>query len=437
MRALADGGGAAAAVQLAVLTVSFAADTAVRPCPDVRTLERDCGGARRSTVGNCLVCMGAKHAECTGAEADQFCSRGTKPAAAQLVVQMGSQVSLLDPLTGSLNPLANFGSDWPSTGSTGLGCNSTHCISIGSFATASRCIGVFEKAAPTRIRVVSLAGTASFSAPAFVDSAGEWQVMDYSGTLYRIDCTALSLERVAVASAFRPPYYYHGVPTLTHTLPADTRWCALGSVAAGQVQGCFDQSMSAVGSSQAVVGGYNTNVADCAVSGTAGRLVCAAYNGSHYGVVAFDTDSLPATAGELIGADPRTAYWAYGFGVEKFAVVVGGGPTSGVDLFVMLAQPNLGDKRHATLFVTKLDRATAELSTVSTAVQPALDDGNLAWAAFKTDDDPDLVPLSNTGYGRLVVDALAQPACSSVASDIRTAASKCVVSEDMPCTGVL
>jgi hypothetical protein len=42
----------------------------------------------------------------------------------------------------------------------------------------------------------------------------------------------------------------------------------------------------------------------------------------------------------LLGADPRTAGWKYGFGVYKFMVLRDG-------TFVMLAQPNLGVQRHA------------------------------------------------------------------------------------------
>jgi hypothetical protein len=93
----------------------------------------------------------------------------------------------------------------------------------------------------------------------------------------------------------------------------------------------------------------------------------------------------------LLGTDPRTADWEYGFGVSHFAVLGGSRPGSGAggiggndeELFVMLAQPNLGVQRHAQLFVTKWDPATNALSPVGTsAVQPALDGGNLAWAMF-------------------------------------------------------
>ena len=52
-------------------------------CPDTATLEHDCGGARNASVGNCLVCMTAKHGEaCSGAEVDGFCSGPAAAAAA-------------------------------------------------------------------------------------------------------------------------------------------------------------------------------------------------------------------------------------------------------------------------------------------------------------------------------------------------------------------
>jgi hypothetical protein len=59
--------------------------------------------------------------------------------------------------------------------------------------------------------------------------------------------------------------------------------------------------------------------------------------------------------------------------VSKFAVLG--------DLFVMLAQPNLGVQRHAELFVTKWDAASKTIMPVATAVQPELD-RSVAWAAF-------------------------------------------------------
>jgi hypothetical protein len=236
------------------------------------------------------------------------------------------------------------------------------------------CIGVFEKAVPTRIRVVPLSATASFSTPAYIDSTGEWQVLDASGSLYRIDDALLSLHKLATASSFFPPYYYHATPVPTRALPARILWCALGSERTGQVQGCFNAStMESEGVSPAGSEGFRTNIADCGFSAAAGRLVCAGYNGSQYGVVGFDT-SQPSMASALLGADQRTSGWKYGFGVQQF-VVLGG------DMFVMLAQPNLGDQRHAEIFVTRWDRATEELSTVATAVQPALDK-SIAWAAF-------------------------------------------------------
>jgi hypothetical protein len=302
-------------------------------------------------------------------------------AAAQLVVQSEHQVSLLDPLTGVLKPLASFGEDWTNeAGSTGLGCNASHCISIGSWSMSPHCIGIFEKADPTNIHAVPLVGTTSgFSAPAFIESAREWQVLDLAGTLYRID-DALTLHKIAKASAFDPaqPYYYHAAP-VPRDIGNDTMWCALSSASEpqGQVEGCFNASnMVAETSTLADPAGYNTNIATCGFCAAVGRLVCAGYNGTQYGVVGFDVhhgyNPNPST---VLGADPRTAGWKYGFSVGKFAVL-------GDGMFVMLAQPNLGVQRHAELFVTKFDPATRVLSAVSATVQPALDDGNLAWSAF-------------------------------------------------------
>ena len=77
----------------------------------------------------------------------------------------------------------------------------------------------------------------------------------------------------------------------------------------------------------------------------AGRLACAGYSGTQYGVVAFDT-SAPSMPSEMLGVDARTNGWSYGFSVTQFAVLG--------DLFVMLAQPNLGVQRHAELFVSKV-----------------------------------------------------------------------------------
>jgi hypothetical protein len=295
-------------------------------------------------------------------------------ALTSLVMQTGRTVSLLDPLTATLKPLASFGSDWTNTGSTGLGCNATHCISIGSFAMSPWCIGVFELADPTRIRAAPLKGLYSFSAPAFVHAGGtmEWQVLDHAGGLHRID-DDLSLQKIASAASFHPPYYYHAtpVPTRAHTL-----WCALSAAAEpkGQVEGCFNASnMAAATRSPAGTAGYDTNIADCGFSAGLGRLVCAGHNGKQYGVVAFDAHT-PSMPSRLLGADARTAGWQYGFGVTKFAAL-------GNSSFVMLAQPNLGVQQHSELLVTRWDPVTGTLSAVARASQPALDDaGNSAWA---------------------------------------------------------
>jgi len=299
--------------------------------------------------------------------------------AALLVVQSAHQVSLLDPLSGVLKPLASFGPDWTNdSGSTGLGCNSTHCISIGSWAMSPHCIGIFEKADPNRIRAMPLVGTTAdgFSAPAFVESAQEWQVLDTSGTLHRID-DALSLHKIATASPpFSPPYFYHAAP-VPNSADGSAMWCALSSASEpkGQVEGCFSAlDMAAVSSNPAGAGGYATNIAGCGFSAALGRLVCAGYNGTQYGLVGFDA-SKPSMPSALLGVDPRTAGWKYGFSVGKLAVL-------GDGTFVMLAQPNLGVQRSAQLFVTIWDPATQELSAVNTTVQPALNDGNLAWALF-------------------------------------------------------
>ena len=70
------------------------------------------------------------------------------------------------------------------------------------------------------------------------------------------------------------------------------------------------------------------------------------------------------------------AAWNYGFSVSKFTIL-------GNDTFVMLAQPDLGVQRHAELFVTRWDPDIRKLSAVSRAVQPGLNDGNIAWAVFQ------------------------------------------------------
>ena len=86
--------------------------------------------------------------------------------------------------------------------------------------------------------------------------------------------------------------------------------------------------------------------------------------------------SKPSMPSTLLGVDPRTVEWKYGFSVNHFAALSEG-------MFVMLAQPNLGVQRHAELFVVKLEQSTQELMAVGPgAVQPGLDDGNLQWAVF-------------------------------------------------------
>ena len=47
-------------------------------CPD--TLVADCDSARRSGVGNCLICIQSKHGTACDAEADAFCSGDSAPA---------------------------------------------------------------------------------------------------------------------------------------------------------------------------------------------------------------------------------------------------------------------------------------------------------------------------------------------------------------------
>ena len=47
-------------------------------CPD--TLVADCDSARRSSVGNCLICIQSKHGTACDAEADAFCSGDSAPA---------------------------------------------------------------------------------------------------------------------------------------------------------------------------------------------------------------------------------------------------------------------------------------------------------------------------------------------------------------------
>jgi len=308
--------------------------------------------------------------------------RTVQTAAARILVQSGRLISVLDPLTGALKPLTSFGPDWTNIGSTGMGCNLTHCVSIGAFGGGfgGFCIGIFEVAEPTHIRAVPLNVSAGLSAPAFVDAGGthEWQVLDYSGNLYRID-HSLSLHKMASASSFSPPYYYHATPAASPLATHTTLWCALSSTseAKGQVEGCFDASNMAVATrSLASAAGYDTNTADCGFCAALGRLVCAGYNTSEYGVVAFDAAQTPSMSTTLLGTDARTAGWNYGFGVSKFAVL-------GNDTFVMLAQPNLGVQRHAELFVTRWDPEIRKLSAVSRAVQPGLDDGNIAWAVFQ------------------------------------------------------
>lgn len=356
---------------------------AVRPaaphpsvCPDEATLQRRCGKARSATVGDCLLCVSKSSSGCTATEADRFCSGPADDTAAQLVVQIGRQLSLLDPIRATLTPLAEFGRDWTnSAGSTGLGCNATHCISMGTYAMSPYCIGVFEKAAPSNIRAVPLSSSASFSAPAYISSERQWQVLDASGSLWRID-DSLTLHKIATASQFFPPYYYHATTAQTHTLPAHILWCALGSDrVAGQVVGCFNATtMGAVGSAAASCEGFRVNVATCGFSGAAGGLVCAGYNGTAYGTVGFDSTQPVAMTSALLGVDARTANLQNGFTINQF-VVAG-------DLFVMLAQPNLGVQKAAELFVSRWEPRTQTLTAVSTAVQAQLNDGNLAWAAF-------------------------------------------------------
>ena len=232
-----------AAIPMPLLVLaSFSPAAAPMLCPAEPTLQQGCGRARRSTVGDCLICMAGKFSGCTAADAERFCSSATAP---RLVVQNGRVVSLLDPLKGELTALGTFGADWTNTGgSSGLGCNATHCISMGSFAMSPSCIGIIEKAAPARMHAVPLSfAGASFSAPAFVSSAQEWQVVDASGNLFSIDDSSLSLHKKAAASSFFPPYYYHAAVVPTHTLPTHALWCALGSDRKiGQVIGCFDGS---------------------------------------------------------------------------------------------------------------------------------------------------------------------------------------------------
>ena len=51
------------------------------------------------------------------------------------------------------------------------------------------------------------------------------------------------------------------------------------------------------------------------------------------------------------------------------------------DLFVMLAQPNLGVQRHAQLFVSRWDAANEALVPVATSVVSELD-LSIAWAVY-------------------------------------------------------
>ena len=117
-----------------------------------------------------------------GARVQIPCRRTVQTAAARILVQSGRFISVLDPLTGALRPLTSFGPDWTNIGSTGMGCNLTHCVSIGAFGEGfgGFCIGIFEVAEPTHIRAVPLHVSAGFSAPAFVDARGthEWQVLE-------------------------------------------------------------------------------------------------------------------------------------------------------------------------------------------------------------------------------------------------------------------
>jgi hypothetical protein len=152
--------------------------------------------------------------------------------------------------------------------------------------------------------------------------------------------------------------------------------------------------MVAVSRAPAGAGDYATNKATCGYSSVLDQLVCAGYNSGYdkkqglrgtgggggsndtaYGVVGFVANATSMTS-TLLGKDPRTVGWEYGFGENKFAVLQDG------KAFVMLAQPNLGMKRHSELFVTEWDPTTKKLSAVSAKVLPALDDGNMAWAVY-------------------------------------------------------
>lgn len=202
-------------------------------------------------------------------------------------------------------------------------------------------------------------------------------MLDASGNLWRID-DALGLHKIASASRFFPPYYYHATSVETHTLPAQAIWCALGSDrVAGQVEACFSATtMDAIGSAAAVSEGFRTNVATCRFSAATAGLVCAAYNGTAYGVVGFDNIQATAMTSSLLGVDRRTANLQNGFTVNQFAVVG--------KFFVMLAQPNLGVQKTAELFVSKWEPSTKQVVPVETAStpQPGLNDGNLAWTTF-------------------------------------------------------
>ena len=69
------------ALRVAAAAIAIAAACAAAPdggCPGTATLEHDCSSARRASVGNCLICMSAKHSECASAEMDGFCSGPAK-----------------------------------------------------------------------------------------------------------------------------------------------------------------------------------------------------------------------------------------------------------------------------------------------------------------------------------------------------------------------
>jgi hypothetical protein len=53
---------------------ALSADDSSASCPKEASLARDCGRARRASVGDCLVCMTTKHGACDSAQAERFCS---------------------------------------------------------------------------------------------------------------------------------------------------------------------------------------------------------------------------------------------------------------------------------------------------------------------------------------------------------------------------